>query len=123
MPLVSVVLIFLDEEVFLDEAVQSVLDQTLTDWELILVDDGSTDASTRIARDWATRDPRICYIDHERHENREERHADQAEDDVDHSVDQVVLVLDVVVERHRLHAQGAGQLSHRKIGGSAGVGE
>jgi len=69
-PLVSVVLIFLDEEVFLDEAVQSVLDQTLTDWELILVDDGSTDASTRIARDWATRDPRICYIDHERHENR-----------------------------------------------------
>ncbi len=70
MPLVSVVLIFLDEEVFLDEAVQSVLDQTLTDWELILVDDGSTDASTRIARDWATRDPRICYIDHERHENR-----------------------------------------------------
>jgi len=67
---VSVVLIFLDEEVFLDEAVQSVLDQTLTDWELILVDDGSTDASTRIARDWATRDPRICYIDHERHENR-----------------------------------------------------
>jgi len=69
-PLVSVVLIFLDEEVFLDEAVQSVLDQTLTDWELILVDDGSTDASTRIARDCATRDPRICYIDHERHENR-----------------------------------------------------
>ncbi len=70
MPLVSVVLIFLDEQVFLDEAVQSVLDQTLPDWELILVDDGSTDRSTQIAREFASRDARIRYIDHHRHENR-----------------------------------------------------
>src|SRR4051812_25203026 len=52
-PLVSVVLIFLDEERFLEEAVQSVCNQTMTDWELILVDDGSTDRSTRIARELA----------------------------------------------------------------------
>ena len=33
-PLVSVVLIFLNEERYLEEAVQSVLDQRLADWEL-----------------------------------------------------------------------------------------
>jgi glycosyltransferase involved in cell wall biosynthesis len=70
MPVVSVVLIFLNEERFLEEAVQSVCDQTLTDWELILVDDGSTDGSTNIARERAARDARIRYVDHPGHENR-----------------------------------------------------
>jgi glycosyltransferase involved in cell wall biosynthesis len=70
MPLVSVVAIFLDEERFIEEAVQSVRDQTLTDWELILVDDGSTDRSTMIARDLEAQDERIRYVDHPRHENR-----------------------------------------------------
>jgi glycosyltransferase involved in cell wall biosynthesis len=70
MPLVSVVLIFLNEERFLEEAVLSVCSQTLTDWELILVDDGSTDRSTAIARDLAEEDERIRYIEHARHENR-----------------------------------------------------
>jgi glycosyltransferase involved in cell wall biosynthesis len=69
-PLVSVVLIFLNEERFLEEAVKSVRDQTLADWELILVDDGSTDRSTRIARDLAAADERIRYVDHAGHENR-----------------------------------------------------
>ncbi|MCH9728904.1 MAG: glycosyltransferase, partial [Actinomycetia bacterium] len=50
-PVVSVVLIFLNEERFLEEAVCSVRNQTLADWELILVDDGSTDESTQIARE------------------------------------------------------------------------
>lgn len=70
MPLVSVVLIFLNEERFLEEAVQSVFDQTLTDWELILVDDGSTDRSTQIAQDFASQDNRIRYIVHAGHANR-----------------------------------------------------
>ena len=70
MPLVSVVLIFLNEERFIEEAVQSVLDQTLPDWELILVDDGSTDRSTQIAKEFAARDDRIRYFEHPGHENR-----------------------------------------------------
>jgi glycosyltransferase involved in cell wall biosynthesis len=70
MPLVSVVLIFLNEQRFLEEAVQSVRDQTLTDWELILVDDGSTDRSTQIARELAAEDDRIRYVDHPGHQNR-----------------------------------------------------
>jgi glycosyltransferase involved in cell wall biosynthesis len=69
-PLVSVALIFLNEQRFLEEAVQSVRDQTLADWELILVDDGSTDRSTQIARDLAAADERIRYVDHPGHENR-----------------------------------------------------
>jgi glycosyltransferase involved in cell wall biosynthesis len=70
LPQVSVVLIFLDEERYLEEAVQSVRDQRLADWELILVDDGSTDRSTLIARGLAAGDDRIRYVDHPGHENR-----------------------------------------------------
>ena len=70
MPLVSVVLIFLDEERFIEEAVQSVREQTLKEWELILVDDGSTDRSTMIAHDLAAHDERIRYVDHAGHKNR-----------------------------------------------------
>ena len=70
MPVVSVVLNFLNEERFLEEAVHSVCAQTLADWELILVDDGSTDRSTKIARELAAQDARIRYLDHPGHENK-----------------------------------------------------
>ena len=70
-PLVSVVTIFLDEERFLPEAIESVLGQTYKDWELILVDDGSSDASTTIARELADKHPdRIRYVEHADHGNR-----------------------------------------------------
>jgi glycosyltransferase involved in cell wall biosynthesis len=69
-PRVSAVMIFLNGEAYIDEAIQSVCDQTFTDWELILVDDGSTDRSTDIAKAWVQRDPdRIRYIDHDGHAN------------------------------------------------------
>jgi glycosyltransferase involved in cell wall biosynthesis len=68
-PRVSVIVIFLNEERYLDEAIRSVFAQTFSDWELILVDDGSTDGSTAIAQ--ATADgARIRYIDHPGHRNR-----------------------------------------------------
>jgi glycosyltransferase involved in cell wall biosynthesis len=70
-PVVSVVIIFLDEERFLAEAVESVLGQTYRSWEVVLVDDGSTDASTRIARAYAGKYPdAIRYVEHDGHENR-----------------------------------------------------
>ena len=70
-PAVSVVVIFLDEEAFLEEAVESVLAQTYRDWELLLVDDGSTDRSPAIARSYAARRPgRVRYLEHPGHENR-----------------------------------------------------
>jgi glycosyltransferase involved in cell wall biosynthesis len=70
-PLVSVVIIFLDEAAFLADAIESVLAQTHGDWQLLLVDDGSSDRSTGIARNYAARHAgRIQYLDHEAHANR-----------------------------------------------------
>ncbi len=66
---VSVVLIFLDAERFIAEAVASVCAQTFEDWELILVDDGSRDASSALAQGYAEADKRIRYFDHEGHAN------------------------------------------------------
>lgn len=69
-PLVTVVIIFFENEAFLAEAIDSVLAQTYTNWELLLCDDGSTDGSTAIARDYAGADPqRIHYLAHPGHEN------------------------------------------------------
>jgi glycosyltransferase involved in cell wall biosynthesis len=69
--LVSVVTCFYNEERFLAETVQSVIDQTYTHWELILVDDGSSDGSTRIAKEFAQQYPGKCfYHEHPNHENR-----------------------------------------------------
>ena len=67
---VSVVTTFLDAEKFLREAIESVRAQTFPHWEHLLVDDGSTDSSTRIAREYAVREPeRFRYIEHSRHAN------------------------------------------------------
>lgn len=67
---VSVVLPFLNAERFLSESVESVLAQTYSQWELLLVDDGSADASSAMAREYAALHPdRIRYIEHSHHEN------------------------------------------------------
>lgn len=70
-PLVSVITIFYNEERFLAEAVESVLAQSYPAWELLLCDDGSTDACTRIAQGYAAAHPdRIRYLEHPGHANR-----------------------------------------------------
>src|SRR5262245_60883354 len=70
-PLVSVVIIFGNAERFLKEAIESVFTQAYADWELLLVDDGSTDGSTDITRRYARQYPRrVYYFEHEGHRNR-----------------------------------------------------
>lgn len=70
-PMVSVVTCFYNEETFLEETIQSVLAQTYTDWELLLVDDGSPDTSPAIAKRYADAYPdKIIYLQHEHHTNK-----------------------------------------------------
>jgi glycosyltransferase involved in cell wall biosynthesis len=70
-PLVSSIIIFLNGEKFIEESIASVFAQTYDNWELLLVDDGSTDGSTEIARRYAKEYPnKVRYLEHEGHQNR-----------------------------------------------------
>jgi len=60
-PLVSVITPVYNSARFLSEAVASVAAQTFKDWEMVIVDDGSTDGSVRHARDLAGRERRIRF--------------------------------------------------------------
>ena len=69
-PLVSAIAIFLNEENFLAEAIESVIAQTYDNWELLLVDDGSTDGSMVIAQQYAVQYPnKIRYLTHPNRQN------------------------------------------------------
>jgi glycosyltransferase involved in cell wall biosynthesis len=59
-PLVTILLPFFNSEKTLAAAIQSIVNQTLKDWELILIDDCSNDASANIARGFS--DPRIRLL-------------------------------------------------------------
>lgn len=58
-PLVSVLMTAYNRELFLPEAIESVLKSTYENWELIIVDDASKDDTVSIARAYASRDGRI----------------------------------------------------------------
>jgi glycosyltransferase involved in cell wall biosynthesis len=60
-PTISIVMPFYNGEKYLKEAIESILKQTFTDFELILINDGSTDASEEIAGGFS--DKRIVYLD------------------------------------------------------------
>jgi CDP-glycerol glycerophosphotransferase len=62
----SVVVPFHNVEAYLEAALESIARQTFRDLEVILVDDGSSDASTLIAKNYASRDSRFHLIQQER---------------------------------------------------------
>ncbi len=61
-PMFSIVMPVYNHAAYVGEAIESVLAQTWTDWELHVVDDGSTDGSGRIVADWAAKDRRIHAV-------------------------------------------------------------
>ena len=63
MPEISVVIPVYNVESYLPKCIDSVLNQTWKDFELILVNDGSTDRSLSICRSYAEKDTRIRVID------------------------------------------------------------
>lgn len=70
-PRISIVVPVYNAERYLDDTIRSVLAQSFREWELLLVDDGSTDGSTAIARRCAAADPaRVRCLEHPGHANR-----------------------------------------------------
>ncbi|MDE7024547.1 MAG: glycosyltransferase [Paramuribaculum sp.] len=61
-PIISIITPVFNTERYLPQCIESIISQTFTDWELILVDDGSTDSSGKICDDYAARDNRIRVI-------------------------------------------------------------
>jgi glycosyltransferase involved in cell wall biosynthesis len=61
-PVVSVVMPVLNAAPYLAAAIESILDQSFADLELIVVDDGSDDSSLEIAAGYARRDRRVHHI-------------------------------------------------------------
>ncbi len=60
--LVSVIMPAYNAEKYISEAIESVIQQTYTSWELIVVDDGSTDNTAAIIKEYAAKDNRIRYL-------------------------------------------------------------
>ncbi|WP_338377973.1 glycosyltransferase family 2 protein [uncultured Flavobacterium sp.] len=60
--LVSIIIPCFNQEKFIEQALQSVLNQTYDNWECVIVDDGSTDNSAAICKDIAAKNPKIKYI-------------------------------------------------------------
>ncbi len=63
LPLVSVVMAVHNSEKYLREAIESILNQSYTHLELIVIDDGSTDSSKNIIRSFT--DPRVRFLENE----------------------------------------------------------
>ncbi len=61
-PLVTVIMAAWNAERFICEAIESVIAQSVEDWELLIIDDGSTDGTPEIIADYTGRDGRISVV-------------------------------------------------------------
>ena len=60
LPKISVIIPAYNAELWINKTIQSVLDQTFNDFEIIVVDDGSTDNTSQVVHQFS--DPRVQYI-------------------------------------------------------------
>lgn len=61
-PLISVIVPCYNQAEYMDECLTSVLAQTYSNWECIIVNDGSPDNTEEIALQWTSKDPRFKYL-------------------------------------------------------------
>ena len=64
-PLISIIVPIYNAERYLHRSIDSILAQTFTDWELLLIDDGSPDRSGEICDEYAKKDNRVRVINKE----------------------------------------------------------
>ncbi len=62
-PLVSTIVPCYNQAGFLPETLASIQAQTCTDWEVLIVNDGSPDNTRAVAAEWVKKDPRFRYIE------------------------------------------------------------
>ena len=67
-PRVTILMPVFNRERFVNEAIESVVRQDFADFELLIVDDGSTDRTPDILEAWSNREPRIAVIRSERNQ-------------------------------------------------------
>lgn len=60
--MVSIITPSYNSSVFISQTIESVLAQTYPDWEMLIIDDGSTDASPDIIKEYARKDSRIRFL-------------------------------------------------------------
>ena len=65
-PTVSIFIPCYNSAQFLEKTINSIINQTFSDWELVLVDDGSTDKTKKMIRDWTKKDKRIKGVFHDK---------------------------------------------------------
>ena len=61
-PLVSIIVPCYNQAHYLDEALHSILEQTYSNWECFIVNDGSPDNTEKVAKKWIEKDIRFCYL-------------------------------------------------------------
>jgi glycosyltransferase involved in cell wall biosynthesis len=66
LPLISVILSVYNCEQYVEESINSILNQSFNDFELIIIDDASRDKSSQICQSLASKDPRIIFIQNKR---------------------------------------------------------
>jgi teichuronic acid biosynthesis glycosyltransferase TuaG len=65
-PLVSIITPAYNVEAFLSETINSVLEQTHKNWEMIVVDDCSRDGTANVAQRFASQDSRVIFVQHDK---------------------------------------------------------
>lgn len=89
MPKVSVIIPLYNQGHFLKDAIRGLRNQTYGNWEAIIVNDGSSDGSEHVAKEFATEDPRIILINQKNGGLSAARNTG-----IDHSTGELIALLD-----------------------------